>query len=156
MRSINPLLDRMKRPTPRNIPSRLCEKKNFWYPDRRIKRKKVADAFRRSSMLIETPRHWLNLNFWQVLLEKLRGDTPKLCDSLVMNDVDTSAPGASDSGVGSSVTSPGEGRNGGQPTPQGKFSVAFQQVRKRILRGSCAFFSYIVLYMYHHSERIRF
>jgi len=64
----------------------------------------------------------------KVLLEKLRGDTPKLCDSLVMNDVDTSAPGASDSGVGSSVTSPGEWRNGGQPTPQGKFSVAFQQV----------------------------
>ena len=27
MRSINPLLDRMKRPTPRSIPSRLCAKK---------------------------------------------------------------------------------------------------------------------------------
>lgn len=27
MRSINPLLDRMKRPTPRSIPSRLCVKK---------------------------------------------------------------------------------------------------------------------------------
>ncbi|XP_073235999.1 STE20-related kinase adapter protein alpha-like isoform X2 [Porites lutea] len=67
----------------------------------------------------------------KVLLEKLRGDTPKLCDSLVMNDVDTSAPGASDSGVGSSVTSPGEWRNGGQPTPQGKFSVAFQQVKRK-------------------------
>ena len=73
-----------------------------------------------------------------------------------MNDVDTSAPGASDSGVGSSVTSPGEGRNGGQPTPQGKFSVAFQQVCEWISRGSCAFFNYIVFYMYHHSERTRF
>ena len=27
MRSINPLLDRVKTPTPRSIPSRLCEKK---------------------------------------------------------------------------------------------------------------------------------
>ena len=73
-----------------------------------------------------------------------------------MNDVDTSAPGASDSGVGSSVTSPGEGRNGGQPTPQGKFSVAFQQVCEWISRGSCAVFNYIVVYVYHHSEQTRF
>ena len=163
MRSSNPLLDRVKTPTPRSIPSRLFEKKPL-VPRQNIVKLLLGILSGKSSRRVPSfvgaywnpCGHWLNLNFWQVLLEKLRGDTPKLCDSLIMNDVDTSAPGASDSGVGSSVTSPGEGRNGGQPTPQGKFSVAFQQVREWISRGFCAVFNYIVVYVYHHSERTRF
>lgn len=65
----------------------------------------------------------------QVLLEKLKGSTPKLCDSLVMGDVDTSTQltTGTDSGVSSGVTSLGEGS---QVTSQGKFSVAFHQVGK--------------------------
>lgn len=64
----------------------------------------------------------------KVLLEKLKGSTPKLCDSLVMSDVDTSAQLTTDSGVGSVVTSLGEGRDGGQATTQGNLSLPFHQV----------------------------
>ena len=66
----------------------------------------------------------------QVLLEKLKGSTPKLCDSLVMNDVDTSAQltSATDSGFGSDLPSAGEGKESNQVTFQGLFSLAFQQV----------------------------
>ncbi|XP_066029811.1 STE20-related kinase adapter protein alpha-like isoform X3 [Pocillopora verrucosa] len=66
----------------------------------------------------------------KVLLEKLKGSTPKLCDSLVMNDVDTSAQltSATDSGFGSDLPSAGEGKESNQVTFQGLFSLAFQQV----------------------------
>jgi len=63
-----------------------------------------------------------------VLLEKLKGNTPKLYDSLVMTDVDTSAQLTTDSGVGSAGTSFGEGREGSQPITQGNFSIPFHQV----------------------------
>lgn len=66
----------------------------------------------------------------QALLEKLKGSTPKLCDSLVVGDVDTSAQltAGTDSGISSGITSLGEGREGSQVTSQGKYSLAFQQV----------------------------
>ncbi|XP_020628327.1 STE20-related kinase adapter protein alpha-like isoform X2 [Orbicella faveolata] len=66
----------------------------------------------------------------KVLLEKLKGSTPKLCDSLVVGDVDTSAQltTGADSGISSGVTSLGEGREGNQVTSQGKYTLAFQQV----------------------------
>lgn len=66
----------------------------------------------------------------KVLLEKLKGSTPKLCDSLVVGDVDTSAQltTGADSGISSGITSLGEGREGSQVTSQGKYSLSFQQV----------------------------
>ena len=66
----------------------------------------------------------------QVLLEKLKGSTPKLCDSLVVGDVDTSAQltTGTDSGISSGITSLGEGREGSRVTSQGKYSLAFHQV----------------------------
>ncbi|XP_078375973.1 STE20-related kinase adapter protein alpha-like isoform X2 [Oculina patagonica] len=66
----------------------------------------------------------------KVLLEKLKGSTPKLCDSLVVGDVDTSTQltSGTDSGVSSGITSLGEGREASQVTSQGKFSLAFHQV----------------------------
>lgn len=66
----------------------------------------------------------------QVLLEKLKGSSPKLCDSLVVGDVDTSTQltTGTDSGVSSGITSLGEGREGSQVTSQGKYSLAFHQV----------------------------
>ena len=66
----------------------------------------------------------------QVLLEKLKGSTPKLCDSLVVGDVDTSAQltTGTDSGISSGITSLGEGREGSQVASQGKYSLAFHQV----------------------------
>lgn len=66
----------------------------------------------------------------KVLLEKLKGSTPKLCDSLMMNDVDSSAQltSATDSGFGNDLPSAGEGKETSQMTSQGMFSLAFQQV----------------------------
>lgn len=65
-----------------------------------------------------------------MLLEKLKGNTPKLCDNtLVVNDPDSSVQLTTDSGVESAVTSVVEGREGGQPSSnQGNFSIPFQQV----------------------------
>lgn len=60
----------------------------------------------------------------KVLLEKLKGSTPTLCDSLVMNDVDTSTQLTTDSGVSSGIPS----AEASQGTSQGRFSLAFQQV----------------------------
>ena len=65
-----------------------------------------------------------------MLLEKLKGSAPKLCDSLVVGDVETSThmTTGTDSGISSGVTSMAEGREASQMTTQGKFSLAFHQV----------------------------
>lgn len=63
----------------------------------------------------------------KILLEKLKGNAPKLCDSLVMDDVETSAQIVTESEVGSTVTSVGEARDV-QPSTGKSFSIAFQQV----------------------------
>lgn len=66
---------------------------------------------------------------WQILLDKLKGNSPKLCDTLVVNDPDSSVQLTTDSGVESAVTSVVEGRDGGQPSStQENFSIPFQQV----------------------------
>ena len=67
---------------------------------------------------------------WQILLDKLKGNSPKLCDTLVVNDPESSVQfTTSDSGVESAVTSVVEGRDGGQPSStQENFSTSFQQV----------------------------
>lgn len=66
----------------------------------------------------------------KILLDKLKGNSPKLCDTLVVNDPDSSVQlTTSDSGVESAVTSVVEGRDGGQPSStQENFSTSFQQV----------------------------